>query len=188
VTSPQLSTPNLTAYTTAEHALGDRYVVEREIGSGASASVFVAVDVKHSRRVAIKVLRPELSSSVSTQRFLREIEIAAGENILLSGGVAVAADFGLARALARDSGDDHAKAGRITETGMGLGTPHYMSPEQGVAEHEIDGRADQYSFACVLHEMVVGDPPFRRGRLLKIAQAALSGCFLPGFPTAQSGR
>ena len=206
-------------------ALGDRYRVDGEIGQGGMAVVFLAEDLKHHRRVAIKVLRPELSAALGGDRFLREIAIAATlqhphilplhdsgeaggllyyvmpfvegeslrqrlaresplplelarqitrdvgsalqyahdhgvvhrdikpENIMLSGGHAVVADFGIARAL--DSADPES----LTRTGMVLGTPHYMSPEQsgGAA---VDGRSDQYSLACTLYEMLIGQPPF----------------------------
>jgi serine/threonine protein kinase/cytochrome c-type biogenesis protein CcmH/NrfG len=206
-------------------ALGDRYRVERELGQGAMAVVFLAEDLKHRRRVAIKLLKPELSAVLGGERFFREIEIAAGlqhphilplfdsgqvgdllfyvmpfvegeslrqrlmreqqlplpaalqiarevgsalqyahehgiihrdikpENILLSGGQAVVADFGIARAL------QAASAEQLTLTGMVLGTPQYMSPEQagGAA---VDGRTDQYSLACTLYEMLIGQPPF----------------------------
>jgi len=206
-------------------ALGDRYRVERELGQGGMAVVFLAQDLKHHRRVAIKLLKPELSAVVGGERFTREIEIAAtlqhphilplydsgqaggllyyvmpfveGEslrqrlaretqlpldtalqitrdvasalqyahergvvhrdikpdNIMLSGSHAVVADFGIARAL------DAAGAEQLTRTGMAIGTPQYMSPEQagGAA---LDGRADQYSLACTLYEMLSGQPPF----------------------------
>ncbi len=206
-------------------ALGDRYRVERELGHGGMAVVFLAEDLKHRRRVAIKVLKPELSAVLGSERFLREIEIAAAlqhphilplydsgqaqgllyyvmpfaeaeslrqrlareqqlpldaalqiirevgsalqyahehgvihrdikpENIMLSGGQAVVADFGIARAL------QAASAEQLTQSGMVVGTPQYMSPEQagGAA---VDGRSDQYSLACTLYEMLSGQPPF----------------------------
>ncbi len=206
-------------------ALGDHYTIERELGRGGMATVFLARDVKHSRPVAIKVLHPELAASVGAERFLREIEIAAGlthphilplhdsgsageqlyyvmpfvdgeslrdrldrtgqlplaealqltreaasaltyahahgvihrdikpENILLASGQALVADFGIARAL------DAAAADRLTTTGMGVGTPAYMSPEQAVGD-ATDARTDVYALACVLYEMLAGQPPF----------------------------
>jgi serine/threonine-protein kinase len=206
-------------------ALGERYRIERALGQGGMAVVFLAEDLKHHRRVAIKVLKPELSAALGGDRFLREIEIAATlqhphilplydsgqadrllyyvmpfadgeslrqrlarehqlpldaaleitravgsalqyahergvvhrdikpENIVLSGGQAVVADFGIARALQAASDEP------LTLTGMVVGTPQYMSPEQagGVA---VDGRSDEYSLACVLYEMLSGQPPF----------------------------
>jgi eukaryotic-like serine/threonine-protein kinase len=206
-------------------ALGERYRVERELGHGGMAVVFLAEDLKHHRRVAIKVLKPELSAALGSERFLREIEIAATlqhphilplydsgqadgllyyvmpfaegeslrqrlareqqlpldaafqiarevgsalqyahdhgvihrdikpENIMLSGGQAVVADFGIARALHAASTE------QLTLSGLVVGTPQYMSPEQagGAA---VDGRSDQYSLGCTLYEMLVGQPPF----------------------------
>ena len=190
------------------------------------ATVFLARDVKHERRVAIKVLHEDLGAAVGAERFRREIAIAtrlthphiltlydsgeAGgllfyvmpfiegeslrqridrekqmpidqalkitaevasalgyahrkgivhrdikpENILLEDGHAIVADFGIARAVMADGG------GALTKTGMSLGTPTYMSPEQAFAEKDIDGRSDMYSLACVLYEMLIGEPPF----------------------------
>ena len=206
-------------------ALGDRYRVERELGRGGMAVVFLAEDVKHHRLVAIKLLKPELSAILGSERFLREIEIAATlqhphilplydsgqaagllyyvmpfaegeslrqrlareqqlplgaalritrevgsalqyahehgvvhrdikpENIMLSGGQAVVADFGIARAL------HAANADQLTLSGMVVGTPQYMSPEQAGGA-TVDGRSDQYSLACTLYEMLIGQPPF----------------------------
>jgi serine/threonine-protein kinase len=207
-------------------ALGDRYLVERELGHGGMAVVFLAEDLKHRRRVAVKVLKPELSAVLGGERFLREIGIAAAlqhphvlplydsgqsggllyyvmpyaegeslrqrlarepqlaletalqitrevgsalqhahehgivhrdikpENIMLSGGQAVVADFGIARALSAAAADQ-----QLTATGIAVGTPQYMSPEQA-AGAVVDGRSDQYSLACTLYEMLVGEPPF----------------------------
>src|SRR2546427_494837 len=208
-------------------ALADRYAVERELGRGGMATVFLAEDLKHRRPVAIKVLHPELAAAVGADRFLREIEIAARlqhphilplydsgtaagflyyvmpyvegeslrdrlerekqlsledtlriagevagalayahshgvvhrdikpENVMLSGGTVVVADFGIARAVTA-AGDEH----QLTQTGTVIGTPAYMSPEQATGSAEIDGRSDQYSLACVVYEMLVGEPPF----------------------------
>ena len=206
--------------------LADRYAIDRELGHGGAATVYLAQDLKHGRRVAIKVLRPELAAALGAERFLREIEIAARlsnphilplhdsgeaagflyyvmpfvegeslrdrlnrerqlpveeavriarevatalshahghnlvhrdikpENILLSGGEAVVADFGIARALVAAGAD------KLTDTGLAVGTPGYMSPEQAMAEPRIDGRADTYALGCVLYEMLAGHPPF----------------------------
>ena len=211
-------------------ALAERYAVEREIGAGGMAVVYLAEDLKHRRSVAIKVLKPELAASLGSDRFLREIEIAARlshphilplfdsgaandllyyvmpfvageslrtklarerqlpvdealrltreiasalgsahqqgivhrdikpENILLADGIALVADFGIARALrsSRANGDT---ASPLTMVGLALGTPAYMSPEQFAAD-DVDGRADLYALGCVLYEMLTGQPPF----------------------------
>ncbi len=207
-------------------ALSDRYTIERELGSGGMATVYLAEDLKHRRNVAIKVLRPELAAAIGTERFLREREITAGlahphilplldsgeadgflfyvmpyvegeslrdrlqregqlplvdalkiagevadalgsahrhniihrdikpENILLEEGHAVVSDFGVARAMTAE------RRSRITETGITLGTPAYLSPEQAAGERESDGRSDIYALGCVLYEMLAGQPPF----------------------------
>ena len=207
--------------------LADRYIVERELGRGGMATVYLAEEKKHGRKVAIKVLRPEITAALGTERFLREIGIAARlshphivplidsgkaggllyyvqphvpggslrerltearrlplkdalriaqevgagldfahrkgfvhrdvkpENILLADGHAVLADFGVARAC-RD-----AEAGdRVTEIGLAVGTPEYMSPEQASGESELGAASDVYSLACVIYEMLAGEPPF----------------------------
>jgi TolB-like protein/predicted RNase H-related nuclease YkuK (DUF458 family) len=208
-------------------ALEGRYAVERLIGEGGMATVYLAQDPRHDRPVAIKVLRAELAASIGADRFLREIRVAARlqhpnilalydsgeaggflyyvmpfvkgeslrarldreeqlslpdaiqltcqiadalhfahtqqvihrdikpENILLHEGHALVADFGIARAVTAAGGD------KLTETGMAVGTPHYMSPEQGLGGDRVDGRADQYSLGCMLYEMLVGEPPFK---------------------------
>ena len=210
-------------------ALGDRYLIQEEIGRGGAATVYLAEDVKHDRKVAIKVLRPDNGpSGYEPQRFLREIRIAARlshpqilplhdsgehdglfyfvmpyagceslrgrleregalpvdvalritravagalayahrldvihrdvkpENILLQEGEPVVADFGVATALSAAGGDNI----YVTDRGFAVGTPAYMSPEQATGESGPDGRADQYSLACVLYEMLAGRPPF----------------------------
>jgi serine/threonine-protein kinase len=207
-------------------ALADRYRIERELGAGGMATVYLAQDLKHHRKVAIKVLRPELAAVIGAERFLSEIRTTANlqhphilalfdsgaadsflfyvmpfiegeslrdrlhrekqlpigdavriamevagaldyahrhsvihrdikpENILLHDGRAVVADFGIALAASKAGG------GRMTETGMSLGTPHYMSPEQAMGEREITARSDVYALGCVTYEMLVGEPPF----------------------------
>jgi serine/threonine protein kinase/Flp pilus assembly protein TadD len=207
-------------------ALRDRYVIERELGRGGMATVYLARDIKHDRLVALKVLRPELAEALGPERFQREIETVARlqhphiltvhdsgetggqlwftmpfvegeslrdqlrreqqlpvevalriateaaralqyahehgvihrdvkpENLLLTkDGSALVADFGIARALS--AGDD-----RLTATGISVGTPAYMSPEQGVGDRHLDARSDVYSLATVLYEMLAGQPPF----------------------------
>jgi TolB-like protein/tRNA A-37 threonylcarbamoyl transferase component Bud32 len=207
--------------------LGERYRIERELGRGGMATVFLATDTAVGRRVAMKVLHPDLAAAVGAERFHREIHIASTlthpnilpvydsgeldgklfyvmplvegeslrdrldrerqlsvddairitcevasaleyahskgivhrdikpENILLESGHAVVADFGIARA-ASSVIDGPA----LTKTGMSLGTPAYMSPEQALADKSLDGRSDQYSLACVTYEMLAGEPPF----------------------------
>jgi len=233
-----------------QSALADRYTIERILGTGGMATVYLAEDLKHHRPVALKVLRPELAAAIGPERFLREIEIAAQlthphilplydsgqaggsadkrfgdpseaasaqqpdrstveflyytmpfvdgeslrdrlnrekqlplddalrisrevadalsyahahgvihrdikpENILLQSGHAVVADFGIARAIDRAGGET------LTQTGLALGTPAYMSPEQAAGSKDLDGRSDLYSLGCVLYEMLAGQPPF----------------------------
>jgi hypothetical protein len=207
-------------------ALSGRYTVERELGAGGMATVYLAHDPRHDRKVALKVLRPELAAVLGAERFLTEIKTTAHlqhphilslfdsgeadglvfyvmpfvegeslrdrlrrehqvpiedalriarevgdalhyahahsvihrdikpENILLQGGHALVADFGIALAAAKTGGS------RMTETGMSLGTPTYMSPEQAMGERALDARTDIYALGCVLYEMLTGDAPF----------------------------
>ena len=207
--------------------LADRYAIERELGAGAMATVFLAHDVRHNRKVALKVLRPEIAGLIGAERFLKEIETTANlhhpnilplfdsgqidgtvfyvmpyvagetlrkrliretqlpvddavriaieiaegldyahrhgviqrdvkpDNVLFHDGRALVADFGIALAGSRDDG-----ATRITKTGMSLGTPEYMSPEQAAGEQGLDARSDVYALGSVVYEMLVGEPPF----------------------------
>ncbi len=207
-------------------ALADRYRIERRLGEGGMATVYLARDLKHDRQVAVKVMRPEIAAVLGPERFLREIKITAQlnhphilplldsgdadgllyyvmpymtgeslrdrlnretqlpiedavritrevadaleaahaknvihrdikpENILLERNHAVVADFGIARAISDAGGE------QLTETGIAVGTPAYMSPEQAAADKDSDGRTDVYALGCVLYEMLAGQPPF----------------------------
>ncbi len=206
-------------------ALADRYKIERHLGEGGMATVYLAEDLKHKRKVAVKVLRPELAAVLGAERFVQEITTTANlqhphilplhdsgdadgflyyvmpfidgetlreklnretqlgideavkittevadalnyahgegvihrdikpENILIHNGRPMVADFGIALAVSAAAG------GRMTETGMSLGTPHYMSPEQATAEKDLTHRSDIYSLGSVLYEMLTGEPP-----------------------------
>src|SRR5207253_638852 len=161
-------------------ALGDRYAIDRELGRGGMATVYVAQDRRHAREVAIKVLRPDVAAAIGAERFLREIAIAARliarelgagldyahregfihrdvkpENVLLADGHAVIADFGIARAICQSCDGQN-----VTEVGLTIGTPEYMSPEQAAGDRDLDGRSDLYSLACVIYETLAGEPPF----------------------------
>ena len=210
-------------------ALAGRYRIERELGAGGMATVYLAEDLKHDRKVAIKVLKPELAAVLGAERFVVEIKTTAAmshphilplfdsgtadgflfyvmpyiqgetirekltretqfgvdeavriarevadaldyahrhgvihrdikpENLLLHDGRAMVMDFGIALAVSAAAG------GRMTETGLSLGTPHYMSPEQATAEKEITARSDVYSLASVCYEMLTGEPPHTAG-------------------------
>lgn len=207
-------------------ALADRYAIERQLGAGGMAIVYLAEDLKHHRRVALKVLRPELAASIGRERFFREIAIAASlthpnilslhdsgevaetfyyvmpfvegeslrdrltrehqlpledalqitrevaealgyahshglihrdikpENVLFQAGHAVVSDFGIARAVSAANGTT------LTETGLAVGTPAYMSPEQASGAREVDARSDIYALGCVLYEMLSGETPY----------------------------
>ncbi len=207
-------------------ALTDRYRLERELGRGGMATVYLVHDLRHDRQVAIKVLRPELAAVLGRERFLAEIQVTAKldhphiltlldsgedggflwyalpyvrgeslrarlerehqlgvsealtiaadiasaldyahqqgvihrdvkpENILLHEGEAMLTDFGIALAIREAAGD------RLTETGLSVGTPRYMSPEQATADRRLDARTDIYSLGAVSYEMLAGEPPF----------------------------
>jgi serine/threonine-protein kinase len=207
-------------------SIADRYEIERELGRGGMATVYLVRDLKHNRRMALKVLLPDLAVALGAERFRREIELATHlshphilplydsgvangqlyyvmpyvegeslrarldrerqlpmneairiatevasalehahrhgiihrdikpENILLEDGQALVADFGIARAVSA-VGEQ-----KLTQTGVSLGTPSYMSPEQAMADRNLDGRSDVYSLGCVLYEMLAGTPPF----------------------------
>ncbi|HEY4955892.1 MAG TPA: protein kinase [Gemmatimonadaceae bacterium] len=228
-----------------EKALSDKYQIERELGRGGMATVYLAHDLKHDREVALKVLHPELSSALGPDRFLREIKVAARlnhphilplhdsgeangflyyvmpyvegeslrsrlnrdgklpldealylargvagaldyahrqrvvhrdikpENIMLHEGEAMVMDFGIAKAVSVASGDT------LTQTGMMVGTPAYVSPEQAAGEAEIDGRSDQYSLACMLYEILSGKKAFTGST----AQSVLSKRFTDPVPS-----
>src|SRR5207244_328044 len=107
------------------------------------ATVYLTHDLRHDRRVAVKVLRPEVTTAIGAERFLRE------------SGHAVVSDFGIARAI------EAAATDRLTGSGVVVGTPGYMSPEQSTEGAPVDGRSDMYSLACVVYEMLGGDLPFQ---------------------------
>ena len=208
-----------------EAALAEHYAIDRELGAGGMATVYLARDLKHDRHVAVKVLRPELAAVLGIDRFLSEIRVTAHlqhphilplfdsgqaggliyyvmpyvegeslrqrlereqqlpidvavgltadvaaaldyahrhgvvhrdikpENVLFQDGQAVVADFGIALAVSAAAGS------RLTETGLSLGTPQYMSPEQATGDRLIDARSDIYALATVLYEMLAGEPP-----------------------------
>ncbi|MBA3404680.1 MAG: protein kinase, partial [Gemmatimonadaceae bacterium] len=231
-----------------ESGLSGRYVVERPLGEGGMAVVFLARDLRHGRAVAVKVLRPDISAEIGAERFLREIKMAASlthphilpvfdsgsadgllfyvmpnmeghslrdrlekerqlsledalritaevasaldyshrqhvihrdikpENILLHEGAALVADFGIGKALSGDSS--------ITHTGLAVGTPAYMSPEQASGERAIDGRSDLYGLGCVMYEMLTGEPPFTGPN----AQSIIAKRFMSPVPSVQITR
>ena len=204
-------------------SLAGKYRIDRELGRGGMATVYLAVDEQRDRSVALKVLHPDLAATLGSERFQREVKLAAKlqhphilsvydsgdaggllwytmpfvqgeslrdrmsregqlpirdamriaresalaldyahrtgvvhrdikpENILLSDGQAIVADFGIARAVADEQG--------LTQTGMAVGTPGYMSPEQATGERTLDARTDIYALGCVLYEMIAGEPP-----------------------------
>ena len=221
-------------------ALADRYRIERELGAGGMATVYLAHDLKHDRDVAIKVLHPELGAALGGERFLSEIKTTARlqhphilplldsgeaggllyyvmpyvpgetlrarlereqqlpiddalriarevadalgaahalgivhrdikpENILLQGGHALVADFGIALAVQQAGG------ARMTQTGLSLGTPQYMSPEQAMGERHVDARADIYALGAVTYEMLTGEPPFTGNTVQAIVSRVLT--------------
>ncbi|MEP7326090.1 MAG: protein kinase [Gemmatimonadota bacterium] len=222
-------------------ALTDRYRIEREVGQGGMATVYLAQDVRHDRKVALKVLRPELAAVIGAERFLAEIKTTANlqhphilplfdsgaadsflfyvmpfidgeslrdrlnrekqlpvadairiasevasaldyahrhgvihrdikpENVMLHDGAALVADFGIALAASKAGGS------RMTETGMSLGTPHYMSPEQAMGERKLTPRSDIFALGVVTYEMLAGDPPFSGTSAQAIVARMLAG-------------
>ncbi len=232
-----------------EDALAKSYTLDRELGRGGMATVYLAHDIRHNRRVAVKVLHPELGHSIGPERFLREIQLAARlnhphivplfdsgeangylyyvmpvvdgetlrdrllregqltvevalplvrgiaaaldyahrqnivhrdikpENVMLQDGEAVVMDFGIGKAVSVAAADD-----TLTQTGMVVGTPAYVSPEQASGETRIDGRSDQYSLGCVLYEMLSGRKPFSG----PTAQAVISRRFSEPVPSLRS--
>ncbi len=227
-------------YIALSSALGERYRIERTLGEGGMATVYLAHDLKHDRKVAVKVLKPELGAVLGAERFLSEIKVTAQlqhpnllplfdsgeangllyyvmpfvegetlrarlerekqlsvraavgiatgvsyalayahergiihrdlkpENILFQSGQPVVADFGIALAVSNAGGV------RATQTGMALGTPQYMSPEQAVGEREIDARTDIYSLASVLYEMLTGEPPHTAGTVQAVIMKVIT--------------
>ena len=232
-----------------QSGLADRYRIERELGRGGMATVFLARDLRHDRPVALKVLHPELAATLGPERFQREIKLAARlqhphilpvhdsgetagqlwftmpfiegeslrdrlrrerqlpvhealritgeaalaldyahrhgivhrdikpENILLSDGQALVADFGIARSLS--SGNE-----QLTETGLAVGTPAYMSPEQATGDRDLDARTDIYALGTVLYEMLAGEPPFTG----PTAQAIIAKRFKGEVPHVREAR
>jgi len=230
--------------------IADRYAVVRVLGSGGMATVYLCTDSVDGSRVAVKVLRQEIGSTVVIERFLREIDLAStldhpripkvldsgvfgdlpyyvmtfieGEslrerldrekqlpieeaihitkeitgsddhahargivhrdikpaNILLSHDGVYVLDFGIARAIIESSGD------RLTSTGVTVGTPAYMSPEQALADKDLDARSDIYSLGCVVYEMIAGIPPFAGAT----AQAVMARRFIASAPLLRETR
>lgn len=224
----------MSATTVLGSTLADRYRIERQIGVGGMATVYLARDLKHDRRVALKVLKPDIAAVLGVERFLSEIRVTAQlqhpnllplfdsgeaggmlyyvmpyvegeslrerllrekqlrldealhiatsvasaleyahsqgvihrdlkpENILMQSGEPVVADFGIALAVSKAGGE------RVTQTGVSLGTPHYMSPEQATGDRQIDGRTDIYALGAVLYEMLSGEPPHTGGSVQAI--------------------
>ena len=230
--------------------LGTQYSLDREIGRGGMATVYLAQDRKHHRPVALKVLHPELAATLGSERFLREIEIAARlqhphilplydsgqagsllyyvmpfvegeslrdrlnrerplpvddavrigrdvaaaldyahrhgvvhrdikpENVMLHEGEAIVTDFGIAKAVSEAGGES------LTQIGMAVGTPAYMSPEQASGEREPDGRSDIYSLGCVMYEMLSGSAPFTGATV----QALIMKRFTDPVPSVRAAR
>jgi serine/threonine protein kinase len=142
-------------------ALADRYAIERELGAGGMATVYLAQDLKHDRKVAVKVLRPELTAAHAAGVLHRDIKPG---NVMLSGRHALVMDFGVAKAVSDAGGE------KMTTVGVAVGTPTYMSPEQATGAENLDVRSDIYALGILAYEMLTGQPPFAG----KNAQATLS--------------
>ncbi len=227
-------------------ALSDRYQLDRELGQGGMATVYLATDVRHQRQVAIKVLHQDVAAAMGAERFLKEIRLTAAlqhphilplfdsgeaagrvfyvmpfvdgetlrarldrerqlpvtdalrittevasalsyahqrqvvhrdikpENILLQGGQALVADFGIALAASEAGG-----GARLTQTGISLGTPQYMSPEQAMGERTIDARTDLFALGAVAYEMLSGEPPFSGPSVQAIVSKVLTSQPVP---------
>jgi serine/threonine protein kinase len=147
-------------------ALGDRYRIERRLGESGMATVYLAEDLRHKHRVALKVLKPELAAVLIATEVADALDHAhrhraihrdiKPENVLQADGRPMVADFGIALAVS-------AAGGRMTETGLSLGTPHYMSPEQATGDKDVGPRSDVHSLGTILYEMLTGEPPHTGG-------------------------
>ena len=244
-----MTQPSTSSVDRLRESFSQSYTIDRELGRGGMATVYLAQDIKHDRVVALKVLHPELASALGPERFLREIRLAARlnhphilplfdsgeangslyyvmpyvegeslrerlerdqqlpiaeaikhataiasaldyahrqnivhrdikpENVMLYEGTATVMDFGIAKAVSAAGSET------ITQTGMMMGTPAYVSPEQAAGDTSLDGRSDQYSLACMVYEMIAGERPFSG-----VEPAGGDGQAVHGNGEAPSGR